>query len=146
MSKYLDLYQKVGPSQFAELICEQAPYFSTIKPEFVQLDTICTEVILRDRHEVHNHLGTIHAIAICNAAELVAGLHTDISIPAGARWIPREMNVKYLAKAKSDLRIRTTSDNIDFSNPGDIVVPVDCIDEGGENVARCSITMNVKHQ
>jgi hypothetical protein len=49
---------------------------------------------------VQNHIGTVHAIALCNLAELCAGLVTDVSIPRDMRWIPQDMTVRYLRKAK----------------------------------------------
>jgi hypothetical protein len=39
------------------------------------------EVRIRDRRRVHNHIGTVHAIALCNLAELSAGVMTDATIP-----------------------------------------------------------------
>jgi acyl-coenzyme A thioesterase PaaI-like protein len=51
------------------------------------------------RRRVTNHIGTVHAIALCNLAELTAGLMVDASLPKGMRWIPKGMVVKYLAKA-----------------------------------------------
>ena len=59
---------------------------------------------LRDRRAVHNHIGTVHAIALCNLAELCAGLMTDASLPRGMRWIPKGMSVRYLKKAHGTLR------------------------------------------
>ena len=144
MTDYLELYNTVGASQFSDLICKTAPYFSTIDPEFIHFGLERVEICLRNQKKVHNHLGTIHAIAICNAAELAAGLQTDICIPDGARWIPKGMTVSYLAKAKTDLRIITNIENLDFSKEGDIVVRVDCFDDDTVNVARCDITMNIK--
>lgn len=44
---------------------------------------------INDRRAVHNHLGTVHAIALCNLAELVMGLLVDAATPADMRWIPR---------------------------------------------------------
>jgi len=55
------------------------------------------------------------------------------------------MTVAYLAKAKSDLRVVTEAQNIDFSIIGDIVVPVAAYDEDGTKVFTADITMNVKH-
>ena len=96
------------------------------------------------RREVTNHLGTVHAIAMCNMAELVAGTMTDASIPAGCRWIPKAMSVQYLAKAKTDLRAVADGSSVDFSQPGDVVVPVDVFDTDGQKVFSARITMNVK--
>jgi hypothetical protein len=52
------------------------------------------------RKEVTNHLASVHAIALSNAAKLAGGMMIEISIPSGAKWIPKGMKVEYLAKAK----------------------------------------------
>lgn len=56
-------------------------------------------VRLRQRRRIQNHMGTVHAIALCNAAELAGGLATDVTIPGSMRWIPKGMTVRYLKKA-----------------------------------------------
>lgn len=145
MSQFLDMYNNVGAEQFSKLVTQVAPYFSTIDPEFVALRPGYAEVLLRNQKKVHNHIGTIHAIAMCNAAELVGGTMTDVSIPKGARWIPQAMNVQYLAKAKTDLRVVADGEGIDFSQPGEIIVPVAAYDSEGTKCFTADITMNVKH-
>ena len=144
MSQALQFYQSAGNEAFSKMVCQMAPYFATIDPLFVELKPGYAEVKLPMRREVTNHLGTVHAIAMCNAAELVAGTMTDVSIPAGSRWIPKGMTVEYLAKAKSDLRAVADGSQLDFSKPGDIVVPVDLFDLDGQKVFTARITMNVK--
>ena len=68
---------------------------------------------LRDRRRVRNHLGTVHAIALCNAAELAGGLATDATLSAALRWIPKGMNVRYLKKARGTLQATATVAPID---------------------------------
>lgn len=89
MSQMMQMYQQVGPAQFSAMIGQFAPYFASIAPQFVELRPGYAEVTFPKRREVLNHIGTVHAIALCNAAELAAGTMTDASIPAGHRWIPR---------------------------------------------------------
>jgi acyl-coenzyme A thioesterase PaaI-like protein len=96
------------------------------------------------RREITNHLGTVHAIALCNAAELAAGTMTDVSIPEGARWIPKGMSVEYLAKAKTDIRAVAEGTEVDWSVAGDKVVSVEAFDTEGTKVFTARITMNVK--
>jgi hypothetical protein len=86
----------------------------------------------------------VHAIALCNAAELAGGTMTDVSIPQGAKWIPKGMTVEYLAKAKSNIRAVADGSGIDWSTAGDKIVPVDIFDEGEVKVFTARITMNVK--
>ncbi len=144
MSQVLDFFKMAGAEQLSKLVCQQAPYFGSIEPTVVALEPGRAEARVPFRHEITNHLGTVHAIALCNAAELVGGLMTDVSIPAGAKWIPRGMQVAYLAKAKSDVTAVADGAGIDWSSGGDVVVPVEIVDADGQKVFTAHITMNVK--
>lgn len=144
MSQVLSAFQQAGAEKFGEMICQMAPYFSTIKPVFVDLRPGYSEARVTKCHEVQNHIGTVHAIVMCNLAELVAGTLTDATIPTGYRWIPKGMTVQYLAKAKTDIRGVATSEGVDFSEPGDKVVAVDVFDTEGTKVFHADITMDVR--
>lgn len=144
MSQFLSLFNSVGSHAFSKLVCQTAPYFSTIDPLMTQLRPgfACVEVPFTQA--ITNHLGTVHAIALCNAAELVAGTMTDVSVPAGARWIPKGMTVQYVAKAKTAVTARANGEAIDWHTAGDKVVPVEAVDTDGKVVFTAQITMNVK--
>jgi acyl-coenzyme A thioesterase PaaI-like protein len=144
MSQILDLFNSVGAEQFTATVCQIAPYFSTIQPSVTALRPGYAEATVPLRKEVTNHLGTMHAIALCNAAELVAGTMTDASLPTGYRWIPKGMSVEYLAKVKTDVRAVSDGSGIDWTQGGDQVVPVDVFDTAGQKVFSARITMNVK--
>src|SRR3979409_1646518 len=88
MSQLLQLYRSLGNERYAAAIAGLAPYFGTIDPKFKDLRPGYCAIEIPNTPAVHNHLGTLHAIAMCNGAELVAGLATDVSIPVGRRWIP----------------------------------------------------------
>lgn len=108
-SRALQLFQKFGGSAtgrwfFSWIICRQAPYFASISPSIQTLEAGRCEVLFRQRRSIENHIGTVHAIAMCNAAELAGGLATDALIPDSMRWIPKGMTVRYLKKARGDLR------------------------------------------
>lgn len=142
MSQMMQMYQQVGPAQFSAMIGQFAPYFASIAPQFVELRPGYAEVTFPKRREVLNHIGTVHAIALCNAAELAAGTMTDASIPAGHRWIPRGMTVEYLAKATGDVRAVADGSQIDWQATGNLVVPVVAyVDD--KPVFRAEITMYV---
>ncbi|HIV73336.1 MAG TPA: DUF4442 domain-containing protein [Candidatus Aquabacterium excrementipullorum] len=144
MSQLLALYNSAGPEQFTAAVCQFAPYFSTITPSFTALRAGHAEATVPFRREITNHLGTVHAIALCNAAELVAGTMTDASVPAGHRWIPKGMTVQYLAKAKTGVRAVADGSHVPWNEPGDHEVPVDIFDEQGTKVFHARITMNIK--
>lgn len=89
---------------FTTMVCFKAPYFATISPRIHVLETGLCEGYIKQRRSIQNHIATIHAIALCNLAELCAGLMTDVSIPADMRWIPKSMTVNYVRKAKGIIR------------------------------------------
>ena len=93
---------------FSRLVCLKAPYFATIAPRIEQLEPGCGVATLRHRRRVSNHLGTVHAIALCNLAELIGGLTCEASIPATMRWIPKGMQVQYLKKAVGTMHATAT--------------------------------------
>lgn len=144
MSQTLSMYQSVGASAFSNMACQLAPYFSTINPEITLLTPGRCEVNVPLRKEITNHLASVHAIALCNAAELAGGMMTEVSIPSGARWIPKGMTVEYLAKAKTSIHAIADGSEIDWETAGDKIVPVDIFDEGGVKVFTARITMSVK--
>ncbi len=144
MSQFLSMFNSVGPTAFSQMACQVAPYFSTIAPEIAELRLGHAVVNVPFRKEITNHLASIHAIALCNAAELAGGTMTDVSIPPGAKWIPKGMTVEYLAKAKSNIRAVADGSGIDWATAGDKIVPVDIYDEGEVKVFTAKITMNVK--
>ena len=144
MSQFLSMFNSVGSQAFSQMACQVAPYFSTINPLVTELRAGSAQVQVPFRREITNHLGTVHAIALCNAAELAAGMMTDVSIPAGARWIPKGMTVEYLAKAKTDVTAVANGEALDWQTEGDKIVPVDIHDAEGKKVFTARITMNVK--
>ena len=65
-----------GKAIFSRAVCFKAPYFGTISPRFAELQPGRARVSMRKRRAVQNHIGTVHAIAMCNLAELAAGTVT----------------------------------------------------------------------
>ena len=93
----------VGKRVFSLAFAQKAPYFATIRPRFTVVEPNRAELVIPKRRGVHNHLGTVHAIALCNGLEAAMGALAEVSIPADKRWIPKGMEVAYTAKATSDI-------------------------------------------
>lgn len=144
MNQALAMFQNMGNQAFSKAVTSFAPYFATIEPTFTALRPGHAEVTFPNRREVHNHIGTVHAIALCNAAELAAGTMTTVSIPDGRQWIPVGMTVQYLAKAKTDMRVVANGENVPWDQIGNVEVPVDAYDTEGRHVFTARITMNLK--
>lgn len=144
MNQVLGMFQNMGNQAFSKAVTGFAPYFATIDPTFTELRPGYAEVTFANRREVHNHIGTVHAIALCNAAELAAGTMTTVSIPEGRQWIPVGMTVQYLAKAKTDMRVVANGQQVAWDHTGNVDVPVDAFDAEGKRVFTATITMNLK--
>jgi acyl-coenzyme A thioesterase PaaI-like protein len=92
-----------GDRLFSRLFALRAPYFGSVRPRFTVIEPNHAELVIRDRRRVHNHLGTLHAIALCNGLEAAMGALAEATIPHRRRWIPKGMQVSYTAKATSDV-------------------------------------------
>lgn len=137
MSKWLG-----GKWLFSRLVCLRAPYFGSIRPRFEALRPGYCEVHMNKRRAVLNHIGTVHAIAMCNMAELAGGVVTDVTIPATHRWIPKGMTVEYLKKARTSLRAIAELEPIpSLEGAVELPVTVKVLDTNDQTVFRAVITM-----
>ncbi|MGB3393445.1 MAG: hotdog fold domain-containing protein [Stenotrophomonas sp.] len=144
----LSLYRRItrwpgGRWLFARAICFKAPYFASISPRITVLEPGRCEGTLADRRKVRNHIGTVHAIALCNLAELTAGLMVDASLPAGMRWIPKGMQVQYLTKARGLLHAVALPAQPIVASTGAYALPVvvSIRDHAGSEVFQAHIDM-----
>jgi acyl-coenzyme A thioesterase PaaI-like protein len=129
----------LGRQLFTRAFQFAAPYFRSIPVQVVSVVPGSAVAVMRDRWRVHNHLGTVHAIALCNLAELTMGLVAEATIPASHRWIPKGMTVDYLAKARG-LMTATASLNLpDALDAVVIPVGVDVTNPDGKTVFRAEI-------
>jgi len=113
MANVAELYRKstslpvvgplVGDRLFSAAFALKAPYFASIRPRFTVLEPNHAELVIPKRRAVHNHLGTVHAIALCNGLEAAMGALAEATIPSHKRWIPKGMEVSYTAKATTDI-------------------------------------------
>jgi hypothetical protein len=107
----------VGRPVFSLVFARAAPYFATIRPRFTVVEPNHAELVIRKRRAVHNHLKTVHAIALCNGLEAAMGALAEATVPAGKRWIPKGMEVRYTAKADSDVTCIAQTDPAQWAAP-----------------------------
>jgi acyl-coenzyme A thioesterase PaaI-like protein len=134
-----------GKTIFSILVSRAAPYFTSIKPRFVDLRVGYCEASMQDRKKVRNHIGTVHAIAMCNLAEVCGGLAVDASMPKHLRWIPKGMTVRYEKKAKGKL-VGVCEFDPALIIPGDVIFPVIIKNPEGEQVFSADITFFISEK
>lgn len=147
MAKFLNLYRRLaryplGKWVFTKGITFTAPYFKTISPRLVAYDEGYAEFVIPDKRSMHNHLGTVHAIALCNLAELCGALALDAALPAGLRWIPQGMTVRYLKKASGPItgKCRIKPEQI---QEGSVLGRIDLYNTANEAVFTATIDFHV---
>lgn len=146
----LKLYHKIlkwpfGQQLFSRLFASKAPYFKSIKPLITELRPHFCELTIPNRKAVQNHIGTVHAIALCNGLEMAMGAVAEASIPKHLRWIPKGMTVNYTAKADSDIRITAEADPNGWQ-VGDLAVVVNGYRQDGTVVITGTITIYISEK
>lgn len=152
----LQLYQKCskfgtfGKKIFSLAFCYKAPYFYTIRPFVEELAKGKTVVSMPHRRMTCNHIGTQHAIACCNLVEMAMGCITEATLPSHLRWLPRGMQVNYVAKATGTL---TATSEIDPENhfllekyPGSVKIPVVVRDKHGKEVVTADVELYISEK
>ena len=145
------LYQRaaglpLGKRAFSLLFANKAPYFRTVRPQVREVRPHHAELSIRKRRAVQNHLGTLHAIAVCNGLEAAMGLLAEATTPKGRRWIPKGMQVSYLAKSTTDLLCVAETDPADWERTGDVPVRVRALRTDGTVVVEGVITIYVSER
>ena len=137
----------VGKRAFSIAFAQKAPYFATIHPRFTVIEPNRAELVIPKRRSVQNHIGTVHAIALCNGLEAAMGALAEVTIPSDKRWIPKGMTVAYTAKATSDITCIAETDPEQWSagalpeEGGDVAVRVRGVREDGEVVIEGEIRL-----
>ena len=135
----------LGRRVFSLAFSQKAPYFATIRPRFTELRPNHAELVVPKRRGVQNHIGTVHAIALCNGLEAAMGALAEATIPSDKRWIPKGMDISYTAKATSDITCIAETDPEQWtSDDPDLPVRVKGVRDDGtvviEGVIRLWVT------
>lgn len=136
---------RLGQAVFSFGMCLRVPYFGSILPHVRVLEPGRCEVRAPKWWGIRNHLGTFHAIAACNLAEVAMGMLAEATVPTTHRWIPKEMTVGYLTKANTSLTaVAELVELPDFDSivdGTDLVIPVSITDKSGTEVVHADITV-----
>jgi acyl-coenzyme A thioesterase PaaI-like protein len=88
----------VGRWFFGKQYSMSKNFAGTIKPKVLKMQPGHVSVQMKQRKAVHNHIGTVHAIAVCNLIDTCMTLLTDASIHRKYVWTPIGMDVNYKKK------------------------------------------------
>ncbi len=133
----------MGKTIFSKLVCLNAPYFGSIKPRYQEFRPGYGRISMKKRRSVTNHIKSVHAIAMANLCELVAGSTLEITLPADMRWIPSGMDIQYLKIARTNLEALVEIDAAQLTGKKTITLEIPVTDINGEEVVHASIRMHI---
>jgi acyl-coenzyme A thioesterase PaaI-like protein len=120
---------------FSKLFGLVVPYSGSVRPCICVLEPGHAEVEIPDRRSNRQHLGSVHAIALTNLAEITSGLAMTAGLPPTVRGIVVALSMTYHKKARGRIRavahvtVPTVSEDRDFD------VMAECFDREGARVA-----------
>jgi acyl-coenzyme A thioesterase PaaI-like protein len=141
----LRLWGRLGSSApgrwlFSQLIGFAVPYSGSIDARVTSLEPGRATVTLRDRRGVRNHLGSIHAVALVNLAELSSGLAMLAALAPGVRGIVTEIRIHYHKKARGQLTATGTAAPPPATAPVETFAHAEVRDAAGDVVAEATVT------
>ncbi|TWE12349.1 hotdog fold domain-containing protein [Rudaeicoccus suwonensis] len=116
------MYRKASRKPFGRRLFSlgymfKAPYFASVQPQVVDMAPNRAVVRIRNWKGVQNHLGTMHAIAVANGMEAAMGLLAEASVKPRTRWIPKGIQLEYLAKVTAAVECVAQTDPADWDKP-----------------------------
>jgi acyl-coenzyme A thioesterase PaaI-like protein len=149
MSPTLAEWRKRSPSRFgrwlfARKVCRRAPYFASIRPQFMEVRPALCVVVMPRHLATGGARGAVHALAIANLCELAVSTVTDVTLPPNMSWQTRGMTIEYLRRAESDVTATARLDKTEWGEAQNVAIPVSAVDRNGTEVVRAVITVRVE--
>jgi acyl-coenzyme A thioesterase PaaI-like protein len=136
-----DRCRKVPGGQwlFSRWLGRVVPYTGTIQAQVIALESGHARVRMKDRPGLRNHLGSVHAIALCNLAEFTGNLALGYSLPPNSRFIVSELSMRYLKKARGTIEARCDCTAPSSNARQNYLIEVQLFDATGLLVAESSL-------
>lgn len=139
-TRLLRLWRQLSPLPggewlFAKIFAYTVPYSGSVRPRIRVLEPGHAEVEIPDIRANRQHLGSVHAIALMNVAEMASGLAMMAGLPDNIRGIVTSLSMTYHKKARGTIRAvsRVTVPTVTESR--DFEVLAECLDPSGTVVA-----------
>lgn len=125
---------------FSKLLGWQVPYSGSVSPRVLLLEPGRACVRIRERRALRQHLGSVHAVALMNVAELASGLAMLGALPAGMRGIVTKISIEYFKKARGTLVAESRCEVLPGLPEGEYEFFSEVLDATGDPVARATVT------
>jgi len=125
---------------FSQLLAWRVPYSGSVSPRVLQLEPGFARVRITERRALRQHLGSVHAIALMNVAELASGLAMQGALPPGVRGIVTRIDIAYFKKGRGVLVAESRCAVAHDVAEGEYDFVSDVADAAGDLVARATVT------
>ena len=99
----------IGRKLFSWKVGRTAPYSGSINAQIISLKEGFSQVSIKDRRRIRNHLNSIHAIALTNLGELASGLAMLAALSSDTRAIVSHLEIEFIKKARGTLTAEGTA-------------------------------------
>jgi acyl-coenzyme A thioesterase PaaI-like protein len=117
-----------GQWLFCKLFGLAVPYSGSVRPRIRVLEPGHAEIEVTDRRANRNHLGSVHAIALMNLAEMTSGLAMMAGLPPTVRGIVTTLSMTYHKKARGTIRAIAHVEVPVVTEDRDFDVKAECFD------------------
>ncbi|MBI2409119.1 MAG: DUF4442 domain-containing protein [Gemmatimonadetes bacterium] len=125
---------------FSKVLGWQVPYSGSVSPRVLVLEPGHARVRITERRALRQHLGSVHAIALMNVAELASGLAMLGALPRGMRGIVTKISIEYFKKARGTLTAESRCVVAADLPEGEYDFTSEVVDAAGDVVARATVT------
>jgi len=125
---------------FARIFSYTVPYSGSVRPRIRVLEPGHAEVEIPDIRANRQHLGSVHAIALMNVAEMASGLAMMAGLPPTIRGIVTTLQMTYHKKARGTIRAVSRVTVPTVTADQDFEVIAECFDPSGTLVATGRVT------
>lgn len=144
-TRLLRLWRQLSPLPggqwlFAMIFSRMVPYSGSVGPRIRHLEPGHARVEIPDRRSNRQHLGSVHAIALMNVAEMASGLAMMSGLPEGIRGIVTNISIVYLKKARGTITAVSRVSVPTVTTDQDFEVISECLDRENAVVARATVT------
>lgn len=144
-TRLLSLWRRLQPLPggewlFAKIFARTVPYSGSVRPRIRVLEPGHAEVTIPDIRANRQHLGSVHAIALMNVAEMASGLAMMAGLPDSVRGIVTTLSMTYHKKARGTIRAVSRVTVPAVTEAQDFDVLAECFDPSGTLVATGRVT------
>lgn len=129
-----------GQWLFSKIFAWQVPYSGSVSPRIRVLEPGYARVQIVERRGLRQHLGSVHAIALMNLAEMASGLAMQGALPAGMRGIVTKISIAYFKKARGVITGESRCSVAADLPEGEYDFTSEVTDAAGDVVARATVT------